>query len=74
MWFAINAGKAIRLAALCMLLGFVTGLLVGLHVGATPPAPARPAPLSAPAPMSPRTSGEEVLTWSRTVSRSPCCR
>jgi hypothetical protein len=70
MWFAIRAGRVFKLAAACMLLGFVAGVLVGLHVDATPPAPAQPAPLSAAAPMSPRTSGEEVPTWSRTVSRS----
>lgn len=70
MWFAISAGKAIRLAALCVLGGFVAGILVGLHVDVAPSAPAQSEPLSAAAPMSSLTSGEEVPTWSRTVSRS----
>lgn len=70
MWFAISAGKAIRLAAFCLLLGFSTGVLVGLHFDSTPPAPAHPASLSAAVPMSPRTSEEGVQTWSPTVSRS----
>ena len=70
MWVTIRVGKAIKLATSCMLLGFVAGVLVGLHADSTPPVPAQSAPLSAAAPMSPRTSGEEVLTWSRTVSRS----
>lgn len=73
MWVACSAGKAFRLAALCVLLGFVAGLLVGVRLDTQPlAAPHPPAPSSAALPASSRTSGEEVTTWSRTVSRSRC--
>lgn len=73
MWFAISPGKVFKLAAFFLLLGFTAGMLVGVRVNSVPPVPAHRAPLSAPAPMPYSASGEEVATWSPTVSRSRFC-
>ena len=70
MWLAISVGKVCKLAVFFLLLGFTAGMLVGVRVNSVPPAPAYQAPLSAPAPRPQSASGEEVATWSPTVSRS----